>query len=149
MKKILKVIGFIFLGFIALIILVAIIGPKEPKQSNNNQTTGAENKVEEISVSAEKLYSDYKNNPVSADNLYKDKLLKINGTISNIGKDILDNPYVILSSDDSIGGVQCYFKNQFKEQIATLQKGQRVVLSCKTSGQVILDLLAKECSVSK
>jgi len=29
------------------------------------------------------------------------------GTIENIGKDILDNPYIALKTDNIIGSVQC------------------------------------------
>lgn len=49
-------------------------------------------KEEAIVISPRTLYSEYKENEVAADMKYKDKLLRIEGKVDSIGKDILDDP---------------------------------------------------------
>lgn len=61
-----------------------------------------------IQVEAHRLYQDYEDNEVAADQKYKNNVLIVTGKVSTIGKDFTDEIYVALIGDDSgFGQVQC------------------------------------------
>jgi len=101
-----------------------------------------------IEVSATDLLAAYEENTVSADNQYKDQLLKVTGTVGSIGKDILDDAYVTLTNDDeySLISVQCYFAKDNLDGIATLKEGDTVSIIGKCDGST-LNVLLKNCDL--
>lgn len=103
-----------------------------------------------IIVSASKLSSDYQSNQVSADAEYKGNLVQVTGTVYNIGKDILGNPYVELqdSEYDPIG-VQCMVSQDIEPTLASLSKGQIVTLEGTVSGEVIINVEVDGCRIVK
>ncbi len=90
-----------------------------------------------VQVLATKLASDYEANEVSADTKYKGKILEVTGTIQNIGKDILDTPYVALSDGTqySITSIQCMFDKSDQDQLATLKKDTKITLRGRGDGK--------------
>ena len=95
-----------------------------------------------ISVSANTLAAAYTANEVAADDKYKGKELTVSGTVESIGKDITDTSYVTLAASGDIFGVQCMFDDQYKGQLAKLQKGQRVQLHGTCKGKTLNVILA-------
>jgi hypothetical protein len=103
-----------------------------------------------IVVSASALSSAYKSNQVSADTKYKGNLVQVTGTIYNIGKDILNNPYVQLqNSEYDPMGVQCMFSQSDESTLANLSKGQTVTLQGTVSGEEIVDVIVDGCQIVK
>src|SRR5688500_15904939 len=102
------------------------------------------NKIAKISISAQALYSAYDANEVAADEMYRDRNLRVTGTVESIGKDILDLPYVVLKSGAkySIGGVQCFFDYN-SPGLSSLSKGQTVTLTGLCKGKSIGSVLLK------
>jgi hypothetical protein len=99
-------------------------------------------------VTARELIADYKANEVSADNAWKGRALLVTGLVDTIGKDILDTPYVTLSSGEttSFPSVQCT-SSRGSNEFAGLRKGQqiRVIGICKGKfGNILLD----SCSIA-
>lgn len=86
-------------------------------------------------VSARQLFADYDANEVAADDKYKDKVLVVSGTISDIGKDIVDTMYVTLETDGFMN-VQCMFADEHKSQLASASKGQSVNIKGKCEGKM-------------
>ena len=84
-----------------------------------------------LSISAKTLYTDYQENEIAADIKHKDKTYKISGTILNIGKDMLNTPYILLNTGNRIGGVQCLFDPDHEHVLANVSKNQRVVVKGK------------------
>lgn len=80
-------------------------------------------------------------------NKYKDKVVEISGTVDSIGKDITDTPYVTLQASGDILGVQCMFDNQYKGQLAQLQKGQQIRVQGTCKGKTLNVLLA-DCTLN-
>jgi hypothetical protein len=53
---------------------------------------------ETISITPDRLHEEYAANEVAADQKYKNKNIRVSGVIRNISKDVLDQPYVIIST---------------------------------------------------
>lgn len=122
---------------------------------SEDKTANAESKQKEeskpapltaIKVDAKKLNADYEANEVSADQQYKGKIVEVSGTIKDIGKDILDDPYVSLESGNVIFTVQCMFDKSDSNQLASLSKAQKINLRGKVSGK-LGNVIIKDCQI--
>lgn len=136
------ILGLLFIGTVS-----------SSKSSNEASTGNTQETVPEtaITVTASKLTSDYKDNEVSADAKYKDKLLEISGTVDTIGKDVLDTPYIAFRTDNEyeiVNRVQCMFG---KDDIATLSnvtKGQKITLRGTGAGK-LGNIVVNGCKIVK
>jgi hypothetical protein len=130
----------IIVGVIIAIVVIAGIagGSKESGSSstiaNPEAKQSAPAKVEAIETSPQELFNTYDSNEVKADNTYKGKLVRLSGEVNDIGKDILDEPYVTLSVDGFMG-IQIYFKSSEEKKIAELDKGQSITIVGKCDGK--------------
>ena len=120
---------------------------------DDNKTTESEIKEQTaqnppLEVSANQLYADYEANGVSADQQYKDKVLQVTGVVNNIDKDIMDQVYVTLKGDGVIGDVQCFFSDDYINEAAQLQKGQKITVVGKCEGKM-MNVMLKGCSITK
>lgn len=124
----------------------------QTNESDNNADDKKEDNLKaEITVSAIDIAKEYKDNEVAAEAKYKGKKVEISGIINSIGKDVLDDVYIVLSNGDEyaiINNVQCYFKD--KEQIskvADLQKGQEVTLIGTVNSSIAGTVMIKDCYI--
>lgn len=134
------------LGLIVLFIIIGVSnGGSKDAQNNNSQTKSSEQQPEQvISVTATKLAADYDANEVAADEQYKNKLVQVSGTIKDIGKDILDTPYVALYTGNLITSVQCMFDKADSSKLVNLAKNQKITLTGRVSGK-LGNVLVKDC----
>ena len=98
-------------------------------------------------LSANQLLREYQNNEVAADNKYKGKIVLVSGIIQNIGKDILDNPYIVIGGSGFLDGVQCYFTKNQEQALAYISKGQRVRVKGKVSGLLLVNVQIQNCTL--
>lgn len=148
--KVLTVLGAI----IALFILIGIIAASGGGSKDSTSTTAGSNGTKTdapaqpaaIQVDAKKLSADYEANEVAADNQYKNKQVQISGTIKDIGKDILDSPYVSFENGNSIFGVQCMFDKSDGNALASLTKAQKITLTGKVSGK-LGNVIVNDCKI--
>lgn len=87
-----------------------------------------------IEVTAKQLFADYDANEISADEKYKGKPVRVTGTISSIGKDVLGDPYVQFAAGNAVFGVQCMFGDG--SALASLKKGQELTVGCWAPGKM-------------
>ncbi len=138
---------------IAVIVIIMIAssgggdGSTDTKSSGSNQADTAPAE-EAIVVTSVKLYADYKANEISADNTYKGKLVEVSGTVDDIGKDILDKPYVTLKTDDFLGSVQCMLDDAAIAEASTLAEGAKVIMRGRVNG-LLGNVLVKNCILIK
>jgi hypothetical protein len=115
----------------ALIVFIAIVGcgvcSKSEKQEKELQNP-------EVLVSAETLVKDYRENEVSADDKYKNKILEVTGIVSQVQKEGLSKIIVVLKKPKSYWGVRCQLKKEFKEEAKELQTGDVISIVGKCSG---------------
>ena len=102
----------------------------------------------DMEVTASELYRAYEANEVSADQQYKGKRLLITGVVENIGKDVMDNPYVALKID-FLKGVNCYFDDENNKVLSQLSKGQKIQIIGTCAGLTLTDVVVKDCGLWK
>lgn len=86
-------------------------------------------------ITSQQLYQEYQNNEVAADAKYKDKQLKVTGTIISFDKSMGVNYCYIGSSGDFIGEVRCAMSDEFSKQAGNYQKGQTISIEGKCTGK--------------
>ncbi|MDD2903335.1 MAG: hypothetical protein PHU44_12965 [Syntrophales bacterium] len=97
-------------------------------------------------ISAHELYKHYKNNEVAADEKFKGRVVVVSGRIRNIGKDIMDQPYIVIGGQGFLDGVQCTFTKDQKYLVAQLSKGQYVKVKGEVSGKMG-NVLVNKCTM--
>lgn len=97
-------------------------------------------------ISANALYQAYDNNSVAADSRYEDKIVKVSGVIKSIGKDITDTAYVVIGGKGFLDGVQCMLPEGQESLVGSVSKGQFVTLKGKVSGQVVGNVVVRNCT---
>ena len=97
-------------------------------------------------IDATTLVDSYQNNELAADNTYKGRRFRIQGTIDTIGKDILDNPYVTLKNDDGFRSVQCFLARGSVSRAGHLSKGDSVTVEGRVDG-LMMNVLVKNCDL--
>lgn len=103
-----------------------------------------------ISISAEDLWSAYSANKVNADNLYKDKLLAVTGTIIDIGQDMFTKaPCVSLDTGGTLSlyPIQCFFPKMGGQNdlIAALSDGDSITIYGTCNGTPVMQVQLSEC----
>ena len=91
----------------------------------------------------------YDSNQVAADQIYKDKEITVTAIISDIGTDIFDTTYVILSKDGSkySSDMRCEFSSESEiNKIIQLKKGDTVSISGRCDGKII-DVHLEGCKI--
>jgi hypothetical protein len=126
--------------------------PKKPAQSQPQPRQGQQEQsatLPTIRLGAGDLIAAYETNEIAADQRYKHRTLLVTGTISRIGKDILNQMYVSLQSsedDDGFVKVQCFFDQSAASTLAALRPGQQVCVRGRCDGKFGMILL-KQCSL--
>lgn len=100
----------------------------------------------DIEITASELYRAYEANEVSADEQYKGKKMAVTGVVGNIGKDILDNPYISLKVD-YFQSVNCYFSDKNNKIISQISKGQKVIIIGECAGLTLTDVVVQDCEL--
>jgi len=92
-----------------------------------------------IKISAEALSAAYENNEVRADNKYKDKLLKVSGTIETISKGTFGGINIRLSDGQpySLGGVSIDLSDSYSKSVGNLNKGDRLSVVARCHGKTL------------
>lgn len=135
-------------GFLALMFGLAALGSifGSPRQQSaavteNQQvqqsTAKAVPVTPPIEITAGKLFAAYQANEVAADLAYKGKRLAVTGTVKSIDKDFKNDPVVVLAVPNQFAGVSANFNKEAISQLAKLQKGASVTLTCIGAGKVI------------
>ena len=85
-------------------------------------------------------------NEVAAERDYKGKVGAVLGVVTDIGVDIMGEPFLILDGDQSPYGVQCGFGRENREAIAALHKGETVSVQGAFGGK-IMHVQMTDCAI--
>ncbi|MBT5015923.1 hypothetical protein HN748_02700 [Candidatus Peregrinibacteria bacterium] len=113
---------------------------------DTQQVSSVEQQEEAIVISARDLYDEYDANEILADELYDGKILEVSGTVSSIGKDILDDMYVALKTNNVIGSVQCMLEDSELTKATSLVEGQSITVRGKNTGK-LMNVLLRGCTI--
>lgn len=139
------IVGLILIGCIAfgLIFILNLSGNVAKNKENS-----AKAQEPAARLQAAKIMSEYEANEVGADSRYKDKIVEVTGEIDHVGKDILDDPYVTLKTNNPLLTVQCYFEKESSGQLGSLSIGSRVSICGRCDGK-FGNVVLKECELRK
>jgi hypothetical protein len=125
-KKAISILGVI------LVLCVGLVAAAGCSTESGTSDVAAEEAA--YTVSANNIYAAYQKNEVAADQKYKDKVIVVTGKITDIGKDIIDSPYLIVGGTGMIDGCQCVFAESAVDQIAKAAKGDQVSVKGTCTG---------------
>ncbi|MBF0106913.1 MAG: hypothetical protein HQM16_16495 [Deltaproteobacteria bacterium] len=131
-KNIVSFLILVLLGFLA-------VGSVDTDTSTQN----VQSQTPSYTLTARQLYHEYDSNEVAADAKYKGQVVVVSGKIQAIGKDIMDDAYVVLGGGDYFDGVQCTFTEGQKSSVAGLSKGQQVAIKGEVAGKMMNVLVNK------
>jgi len=101
----------------------------------------------DFELTSSELYSAYDANEVSADEKYKGKKIAITGTIDNIGKDVMNNPYISFR-EDYLKSVTCYFSKEDNKIISQLNKGEVATIIGECRGMSLTNVVIRNCKLN-
>lgn len=119
-------------AFLLLVLGILAAGSTD----TDTDTQKVQSQAPSYTLSADQLYREYDSNEVSADAKYKGKVVIVSGTIQDIGKDIMDDAYIIIGGGGFLDGVQCTFTKGQQSSVARLSKGQRVTVKGEVAGKM-------------
>lgn len=105
--------------------------------------------VPAIQVGIGEILGSYTDNEVAADNKYKGKLVQVTGIVSDIKKDLLDDLYVAIGTGApiEIPQFQAFFDKSKNSELAALQRGQQITVTCRVEG-LMFNVLGRKCVVT-
>ena len=89
----------------------------------------AESESPAIYIDAVSLFNEYEANAIAAEAKFQGRTVIVTGVVTEIDE-IFDQAYVTLTDGDewSWSGVDCYFADENRPQLAQLTKGQEITL---------------------
>jgi len=127
-----KLVKHIASAFVLIVFGILAVGSTD----TDTDTQKVQSQTPSYTLTAEQLYREYDSNEVSADAKYKGKVIIVSGTIQDIGKDIMDDAYIVIGGGGFLDGVQCTFTKGQQSSVARLSKGQRVTVKGEVSGKM-------------
>lgn len=142
---------YIITTFLVLVLLWSIISATSSSETSNNQsplTSKQQNNVpvDIVSIWSIELYQEYEANEIKADEMYWSKIIEVTGAIQSIGKDFLDDMYVLLEGDGVILGIQCMLKDSEKSKAVELTEWQEITVQWKVWSK-IGNLVMRSCII--
>ncbi len=110
----------------------------------DEDTQSVQTQAPSYTLTADELYIEYGKNEVAADAKYKGKVVVVSGRVQSIGKDIMDNAFIVIGSGSL--GVQCTFTKGEESSVASLSIGQNVSVKGEVSRKIIY-VLVNKCSL--
>jgi len=127
-------------------VLVAFVILAVGSTDTDTDTQKVQSQAPSYTLSANQLYNEYNSNEVAADSKYKGKVVIVTGTIQDIGKDIMDDAYIVIGGGGFLDGVQCTFTKGEQSSVARLSKGQSVRVKGEVAGKMG-NVLVNKCSL--
>lgn len=102
-----------------------------------------------IEIDPAGLMAAYLDNEVAADAAYKNKQIKMTGTVKSINKDVLGNVYVTIETGVYLHDIDCYFAKQSEiDKVAELHTGDTITIIGKCTGLSFYDVDLEYCVFS-
>lgn len=142
------------MGCLVLIVLVIVgkiissgnSGSSSTPQSTPSRETQLAARTQVASVSATEMWRQYEANEVAADNYYKGRVFRVTGTVQSIDKDFMDNIVIHLASPNEFMPTSATVDKSGASHAASLQKGQRVSLTCLVKGRIVGSPVLDDCT---
>jgi hypothetical protein len=113
---------------------------KEKKKTYKIESDGS------IKISAVNLYKEYIDNPVAADEKFKGRMLKVDGTVSLITQETDGRISIMLEGDVINGFIFCYFPDSQSGNISRIKKGEYKTIKGRCTGKQV-GVVMEDCEL--
>lgn len=122
------------IGSLMILVVFGVLGVGST--DTDTDTAKVQSQAPSYRLSATQLYSEYDSNEVAADAKYNGRVVIVSGTIQSIGKDVMDDAYIVIGGRGFLDGVQCTFTKGEQSSVARLSKGQPVTVKGEVAGKM-------------
>ena len=98
--------------------------------SNSKTKNSIFDDLDVIKVSTDKLFKDYNENEIKADNIYRNKKIVLSGVISSINRGIGEQYFVDFVSPKSFSSISAFFDDEYKEKLSKLKRHKNFSVFC-------------------
>lgn len=99
-----------------------------------------------ISISSTELFSIYDENEIKGDSRYKGKELIVKGEVESVGRDLTNKIYISLEGDGFIRHVQCFFGEEYIDEVSEVKKGSVIEVHGICRGMFI-NVMIDKCKI--
>lgn len=144
MKKLQKC----FYGMSVGLMTLGLMGCDRPPETERTSDNIIVEEKAPLETTASEIAKEYADNAAAADNKFKDTTFNVSGTIVDVNKNSINEPYISLK-----GGVDPTKEPQFafivgdREKAFELKPGQNIKLQCKGLGDMANAPMAGECKI--
>lgn len=130
---------------VIVILIVGFVGVFVAYKMYNKPHVNVVDTKSDIILSASKILNDFSTDENLANKLYLEKIIKINGTISelNIEK---DRGIITLKTTDDFGSVLCHLSEGGMKKMKSLKVGQTITLKGICTG-FLMDVILVKCEI--
>jgi hypothetical protein len=100
-------------------------------------------------VTARQLIAIYDDNEVAADEKFKEKSIRLTGTISKISKDITGAVYLEITTGAIFRTVQAFLANESAAQAGGFPRGSEIELICTGGGMILTFPVLRNCQTKE
>ncbi|MDP5105891.1 MAG: OB-fold putative lipoprotein [Polaribacter sp.] len=100
----------------------------------------------DISLSADKILTDFTSDENAANAVYLEKIIEVNGIISDV-KIENEKGIITLKTNDDFGSVLCHLSENATKEMNTLKTGQSIRLKGICTG-FLMDVILVKCEIS-
>ena len=99
----------------------------------------------DITISPEEYQSAYEANEVAADKQFRNKTIRMTGTVKEITKGPLGGIVLYLRAGGSFMGVFCEIDSRYEDYVASLRKGQVITIQGNGGGFTVASAVLNDC----
>lgn len=132
-------VSLVFLCIVGVVLFLAW-------NANRNKERQAEGRANATDTTASELHRAYAVNEVAGDQAYKEKWLRIKGTISRVRTDLGGDPIVCLDTGERFAEIDCHFPTSAASRVAILKPGQSVTIVGRCRGKT-LGIYLQDCEL--
>jgi DNA/RNA endonuclease YhcR with UshA esterase domain len=123
------------------ILVLGIIGAFIAYKMYNKPHVNVEEASADISITADKILNDFSSDENSANLKYLDKIIEVNGVVSEIN---IEKGIITIETNDDFGSVLCHLSEEASRKISGLQEGQIIVVKGICTG-FLMDVILVKC----
>lgn len=135
---------------LTMLVSVGVLSACSEGPANGAAPASAAAQKEEPVVEATpaQLVKAYEENTLAADELYKDKKVKITGKVGDINTDMMGYPYITMQAGPNQFMLpQFSFDKEQSTSLAKLKKGSQVTVICTGSGDIAKTPMFTKCEL--
>ena len=132
--------------FVISIVIIAIVAGLYIWNKPHRNIASAK---EDYSISAEEFYKEYSANEEAANKKYLNKIISVNGKISEIQLENANEPTLALKTTEDGITVSCGFDSKRLKDLKSLKTGDLVKIKGKCDGLGMFGIVITQCNLEK